>query len=72
MSTLTGVGAVVFGPVHTSILAHLEIEALSAEQPGHYALQLWFCTKHRHRHKDTGRKRRIVEKDGYTLDCPFF
>lgn len=41
---LTGVGAVVFGPVHTSILAHLEIEALPTEQPGHYALQLWFCT----------------------------
>lgn len=41
---LTGVGAVVFGPVQTSILAHLEIEALPAEQPGHYALQLWFCT----------------------------
>lgn len=42
---LTGVGAVVFGPVQTSILAHLEIEALSAKQPGHYALQLWFCTQ---------------------------
>lgn len=41
---LTGVGAVVFGPVHASILAHLEIEALPAEQPGHYALQLWFYT----------------------------
>lgn len=41
---LTGVGAVVFGPVQTSILAHLEIEALPAEQPGHYALQLWFYT----------------------------
>lgn len=40
---LTGIGAVVFGPVQTSILAHLEIEALPAEQPGHYALQLWFC-----------------------------
>lgn len=37
-SWLTGVGAVVFGPVQTSILAHLEIEALSAEQPGHDAL----------------------------------
>lgn len=43
---LTGIGAVVFGPVQTSILAHLEIEALPAEQPGHYALQLWFC-KHK-------------------------
>lgn len=42
---LTRVGAVVFGPVQTSILAHLEIEALSAKQPGHYALQLWFCTQ---------------------------
>lgn len=42
---LTGVGAVVFGPVQTSILAHLEIEALSAKQPGHYALQLWFCAQ---------------------------
>lgn len=42
---LTGVGAVVFGPVQTSILAHLEIEALSAKQPGHYALQLRFCTQ---------------------------
>lgn len=39
---LTGIGAVIFGPVQTSILAHLEVEALSAEQPGHYALQLWF------------------------------
>lgn len=42
---LTGVGAVVFGPIQTSILAHLEIEALSAKQPGHDALQLWFCTQ---------------------------
>ena len=50
---LTGVGAVVFGPVQTSILAHLEIEALSAEQPGHYALQLWFCTD---TDKDRGRR----------------
>lgn len=45
MCLLTGVGAVVFGPVQTSILAHLEIEALPAEQPGHYALQLWFYTQ---------------------------
>lgn len=45
MRLLTGVGAVVFGPVQTSILAHLEIEALPAEQPGHYALQLWFYTQ---------------------------
>lgn len=42
LCVLTGVGAVIFGPVQTSILAHLEKEALPAEQPGHYALQLWF------------------------------
>lgn len=57
MCLLTGVGAVVFGPVHTSILAHLEIEALSAEQPGHYALQLWFYMQTRRR-----RRRRVTEK----------
>lgn len=56
---LTEVGAVIFGPIQTSILAHLEIEALPAEQPGHYAFQLWFYT-HRHRQEAVEEKSNML------------
>lgn len=37
---LTVVAVFVFGPVDGSIRLHLQVEALLAEEPGHYPLQL--------------------------------
>lgn len=37
---LTVVAVFIFGPVDGSVWQHLQVEALLAEEPGHYPLQL--------------------------------